>query len=144
MLVSTTSLRAAATLVAACALAACASADYHYSQLSGSRYNRVPIDTYPLSILRVDGQETLKGPLRVARVETRDGRPYAPVDPGMRQVTVQGPPGGAGGVGETRTVPLEIAPCTRYYLVAVKSNPLASDFTVRVDHQEPVSGCSPA
>ena len=65
-------------------------------------------------------------------------------DAGMRQVTVQGPPGGTGGVGELRTVPLEIAPCTRYYLVAVKSNRLAPDFTVRVDYQEPVSGCTPA
>jgi len=68
--------------------------------------------------------------------------PYALVGSGHAPVTVQGPPGGAGGVGETRTVPLEIAPCTRYYLVAVKSNALASDFTVRVDYQEPVSGCS--
>ena len=69
---------------------------------------------------------------------------FALVDAGLRQVTVQGPPGGTGGVGETRTVPLEVAPCTRYYLVAVKSTPLANDFTVRVDHQEPVSGCTPA
>lgn len=143
MLISSRTFRTAAALTAACALAACASNDYHYSQLSGTRYHRVPIDTYAVSILRVDGQESLAGTL-ARRVENRDGysRPYALVDPGLRQVTVQGPPGGAGGVGETRTVPLEIAPCTRYYLVAVKTNPLASDFTVRVDYQEPVSGCT--
>jgi hypothetical protein len=69
---------------------------------------------------------------------------FALVDAGPRQITVQGPPGGTGGVGETRTFPLDVAPCTRYYLVAVKSNRLAHDFTVRVDHQEPVSGCTPA
>ncbi len=144
MLISSRSFRIAAALAATCVLAACASTDYHYSQLSGTRYFRVPIDTYPVSILRVDGQESLTAPLTRLRVENRDGysRPYALVDPGLRQVTVQGPPGGAGGVGETRTVPLEIAPCTRYYLVAVKTNPLASDFAVRVDYQEPVSGCT--
>ena len=135
----------AAALAAACTLAACASsADYHYSQLSGARYYRVPIDTYPVSIVRIDGQNSLTGPLARLRTESRDGYPrsYALVDPGPHQITVQGPPGGSGGVGETRTVPLEIAPCTRYYLVAVKTNALASDFTVRVDYQEPVSGCS--
>jgi hypothetical protein len=145
MKLSSRSLRTGAVIAAACALAACASTDYHYSQLSGKRYHRTPIDTYPVSIVRIDGKDSLQGPLRVDRRESREGyqREYALVDPGLRQVTVQGPPGGAGGVGETRTVPLEIAPCTRYYLVAVKSNTLASDFTVRVDYQEPVSGCTP-
>jgi len=137
-------LRPAAAVAAATVLAACASTDYHYSQLSGVRYYRVPIDTYPVSIVRVDGQDVLAGPLR--RVPDHMDpyqRPVSLVEPGMRQVTVQGPPGGTGGIGELRTVPLEIAPCTRYYLVAVKSTPLANDFTVRVDHQEPVSGCTP-
>ena len=144
MLISSRSLRTAAALAAAFTLAACASTDYHYSQLSGARYHRVPIDTYPVSIVRVDGVDTLLGPLSHVRAEGKDAyqRPYSLVDPGLRQVTVQGPPGGAGGVGETRTVPLEIAPCTRYYLVAVKTNALASDFTVHVDYQEPVSGCT--
>ena len=138
-------LRPAAAVAAATVLAACASTDYHYSQLSGVRYYRVPIDTYPVSIVRVDGQDVLAGPLR--RVPDHSDpyqRPVSLVEPGMRQVTVQGPPGGTGGIGELRTVPLEIAPCTRYYLVAVKSTPLANDFSVRVDHQEPVSGCTPA
>ena len=138
-------LRPAAVLAASAVVAACASTDYHYSQLSGSRYYRVPIDTYPVSIVRVDGKDVMAGPLRrVADLSDPYQRPVSLVDPGLRQVTVQGPPGGTGGIGETRTVPLEIAPCTRYYLVAVKSNPLAIDFTVRVDHQEPVSGCTPA
>jgi len=138
-------LRSAAVLAAGTVVAACASTDYHYSQLSGVRYYRVPIDTYPVSIVRVDGKDVMAGRLlRVADASDPYQRPVSLVDPGLRQVTVQGPPGGTGGIGETRTVPLEIAPCTRYYLVAVKSNPLASDFTVRVDHQEPVSGCTPA
>jgi hypothetical protein len=138
-------LQSAAVLAVTTVVAACASTDYHYSQLSGTRYYRVPIDTYPVSIVRVDGVDVMQGSLR--RVPDHADpyqRPVSLVDPGLRQVTVQGPPGGTGGVGELRTVPLEIAPCTRYYLVAVKSTALANDFTVRIDHQEPVSGCTPA
>ncbi len=116
-------------LVAIGTLSACASTDYHYSQLYGTRWYRAPIDTYSVSIVRVDGKDNAFRP--------------ALVDPGVRRVTVQGPPGGTGGVGETRTIELPVAACTRYYLVAVKTNTLANDFTVRVDHQEPVSGCTP-
>ena len=118
-----------AALVAAAALSACASTDYHFSQLYGQRYFKTPIDTYPVSIIRVDGKDTLIRPVLV--------------DPGVRKVVVQGPPGGASHLGEEREVSLTIAPCTRYYLVAVKTNKLASDFTVRVDYQEPVGGCTP-
>jgi hypothetical protein len=115
----------------ACALAACASIDdnYHFSQISGERYFRAPIDTYRVSIVQVDGKSNTFKP--------------ALVDPGLRQITVQGPPGGALGNGLERTLTLEVAPCTRYYLVAVKENRLQSDFDVRVDYQEPVPGCTP-
>ena len=110
-------------------LAGCASTDYHYSQISGQRHFRTPIDTYAVSIVRIDGKDNTFRP--------------ATVDPGLRQITVQGPPGGARGIGEERTIALDVVPCTRYYLVAVKQNPLVSDFSVRVDYQEPVAGCTP-
>lgn len=110
-------------------LAGCASTDYHYSQLSGSRHFRAPIDTYPVSIVRVDGKDNTFRP--------------ATVDAGVRQVTVQGPPGGGSSVGEQRTIALNVAACTRYYLVAVKANSLSSDFTVRVDYEESIGGCTP-
>lgn len=113
---------------AAVLLTGCASTDYHYSQLLGERYHRTPIDTYALTVVRVDGQATMR---RTALVE-----------PGRRDISVQGPPGGAGGVGDVRTISMDVAPCTRYYLVAVKAQALASDFSVRVDHQERVSGCT--
>jgi hypothetical protein len=110
-------------------LAGCASTGYHYSQLLGEKYHRASIDTYPVTVVRVDGKDTTRRPTLV--------------EPGRRDVTVQGPPGGSGGFGEVRTIVLDVAPCTRYYLVAVKSQVLASDFSIRVDHQEPVSGCTP-
>jgi hypothetical protein len=136
----------AAVLTASTLLAACASADYHYSQLTGARYSQTSFDTYPVSILLVDHKSVLDGSAGVVVNGRSTANPthFALVDPGPREITVQGPPGGAGGFGQTLTVPLDVAPCTRYYLVAVKNSPLANDFTVRVDHQEPVSGCTPA
>ena len=121
--------RIGVAIAAITALAACASTDYHYSQLVGKRYFRAPIDTYDVSIVRVDGKDTLLRPVLV--------------DPGLRKVVVQGPPGGARGTGLEREIALDVRPCTRYYLVAVRQNRLASDFDVRVDYQEPVGGCTP-
>ena len=120
------------TLAAVCgvlALGACATG-YHYSQLYGTRYFRSEIDTYDVTIITVDGVTTALRPVAV--------------DPGVRKIVVQGPPGGTRTVGNQQEITLNIAPCTRYYLVAVKSTALANDFTVRVDYQEPVSGCTPA
>ena len=116
-------------IVGIATLAACASTDYHYSQLYGYRYHRAPIDTYDVTILRVDGKDTLFRQVLV--------------DPGVRKIVVQGPPGGASRWGEEREIALDVRPCTRYYLVATRPNKLASDFDVRVDYQEPVAGCKP-
>jgi hypothetical protein len=116
-------------IIAITTLAACASTDYHFSQLYGKRYYRAPIDTYDVTILRVDGQDTLFRPVLV--------------EPGVRKVVVQGPPGGALHLGEEREIALDVRPCTRYYLVAVKSNRLNSDFDIRIDYEEPVGGCTP-
>ena len=110
-------------------LAACASTDYHFSQLYGQRYNRAPIDTYDVIIIRVDGKDSLSRPVLV--------------EPGVRKVVVQGPPGGALHLGEEREIALDVRPCTRYYLVAVKPNRLASEFDIRIDYEEPVGGCTP-
>ena len=111
------------------ALAGCASTEYHYSQLYGQRYYKTPLDTYPVTIVRVDGKDTTLRPVLV--------------DPGLRKITVQGPPGGASHLGEEREIALDVQPCTRYYLVAVRDNRLDADFTVKVDYQEPVGGCTP-
>ena len=132
--------------VAAALLAGCASLDGNYSQLSGTRYFQTSLDTYPVSILLVDEKSVLNGSAGAVVNNSSTPQPsnFALVDPGSHQVKVQGPPGASGDRGEIRTFTLDVAPCTRYYLVAVKSNRLATDFTVRVDHQEPVSGCKPA
>jgi len=119
----------ALAIVGIAMLASCASTDYHYSQIYGQRYNRAPIDTYDVTIIRVDGKDSLYLPVLV--------------DPGVRKVVVQGPPGGASRLGEQREIALDVRPCTRYYLVAVKPNKLSLDFDIRVDYEEPVGGCTP-
>jgi hypothetical protein len=118
---------AAAVLLA---IAGCASTGYHYSQLDGRRYHLAPIDTYPLLVTKVDGKSTM---------------PSTPVlvDPGPRVVAVQTLTDPVHRTGEERTINLDVKPCTHYYLVAVKSNRLASDYSVKVDHEQPVPGCTP-
>ena len=129
MIAATNKLTAAVATVLALALGGCASSGYHYSQIVGTRYFKTNIDTFPVSINEVDGRSYL-------------GNMPVLVDPGLRQVVVQGPPTPVD-LQLTRTVALDVKPCTRYYLVAVKSNPIDNDFTVRIDFEEPVAGCTP-
>src|SRR5690242_847950 len=76
------------------ALAGCATTEYHYSQLYGQRYYKTPLDTYPVTIVRVDGKDTTLRPVLV--------------DPGLRRITVQGPHGGAYRLGEEREFSLDV------------------------------------
>jgi hypothetical protein len=99
-----------------------------YSQLVGNRYFTTNMDTHPVLISSVDGTSTLIVP--------------AQVSPGVRRVTVQGPPGGAGN-SELETFSLDVKPCMRYYIVAFKVSPLDSRFTPKVDFEQPLAGCRP-
>lgn len=97
------------------------------SQLLGERYFVTNIDTYPLLIASVDGQSSTNRPQFV--------------EPGMRRLVLQGPPGGAG-FSAVGPFMLDVKPCTRYYIVAVKANPLDTNFTPRVDYEMPLgSSC---
>jgi hypothetical protein len=116
-------------VAAAAALLSGCSSGFHYSELSGQRYHLTNLDTQSVIISRVDGRST---PLR--------GRVF--VEPGLRTIEVQGPPGGSNR-SELVTTELMVQPCTRYFLVAVKSSRLATDFEVRVDFEEPIAGCTP-
>ena len=120
--------RVAATALALL-LTGCASTGFHYSELVGKRYFNTNLDTYPVLILSVDGRSFVGGvPVLV--------------DPGVRDVLLQGPPTMVD-LQLTQTMKLDVKPCTRYYLVAVKQNPLQNEFTPRVDFEEPVPGCTP-
>ena len=119
-----------ASILFAATLSACAGLPPGYGQVDGHKYHVATIDTYAVQIIRVDDRDTTDSPTFV--------------DPGLRKVTVQGPPDGARRFGEQRTIDLNVVPCTRYYLVAQKANPLLTDFNVKIDHQEAIGGCSTA
>ena len=55
----------------------------------------------------------------------------------------QGPTPPGARFGESVRFDLDVKPCTRYYLVAVKETALSRDFEVRVDHAEVIAGCTP-
>ena len=116
-----------ATLALAMLAAGCTTP---YSRVDGDRYFLTNLDTYPVIVTRIDGESTpLHGP--------------ALIEPGRHEVTVRAFPTRYQHFGEERTITLDVAPCTRYWLVAVKPGPLSADFTVRVDYQEAISGCIP-
>ena len=97
------------------------------SQLLGERYFLTNIDTYALDIASVDGVSSTLSPQFV--------------EPGTRRLVLRGPPGGAG-FSAVESFTLEVKPCTRYYIVAVKANPLDTEFTPRVDFAMPLgSSC---
>ena len=128
--ISARTLTACAATAAVALLAACASTDYHYSQLRGAKYHQALMDTYAVTIISVDGKSSSQRPFQV--------------DPGMRHIVVQAPPTSAGqGDGTLGSIDLAVAPCTSYYLVAKKKNPLLHDFDVIVDHEEPIGRCTP-
>ena len=64
------------------------------------------------------------------------------VEPGPRVLVLQGPPGGAG-FSALEPFELEVKPCMRYYIVALKLSPLDSNFKPQVDFMQPLAGCSP-
>jgi hypothetical protein len=129
MPVHSSSLPRVAAVAVALGAALFAGCSTPYSQLLGYRYYRTPIDTYPVSITRVDDRGYARLPVLI--------------EPGSHQVTVQAPPAAGFAYGNSQTFTLDVKPCTRYYLVAVKSNRLSQEFTPRVDYEEPVAGCKP-
>ena len=98
------------------------------SQLVGERYFVTHIDTYPVLIASVDGSSSTISPKFV--------------EPGVRRLVLQGPPGGAG-VSAVEPFMLDVKPCIRYYIVAVKPSHIDNNFTPRVDYEMPVPGCTP-
>jgi hypothetical protein len=113
-------------LVAVLAVAGCATPYTNNSELVGARYHKTEIETYPVIVTSVDGVST---PVR-QRIW---------VEPGMREIVVEDPIH-SGLASAVRRFKLDVQPCTRYYLVAVKDTRLSSDYEVRVDYIEPLEG----
>ena len=117
-------------VLASLAETGCATWGPTWSEISGARYNVTTLNRRPAFVQKIDGSSAfVTNPIKI--------------DPGKHEIELSSPqPGWAGG-GPLRTMTLNVEPCTRYYLVAVRDNRLDSDFTVRVDYEEPVGGCTP-
>ena len=113
-------------LAAVLAATGCAIPYTNNSELVGTRYHKAEIDTYPVMVTSVDGVST---PVR-QRIW---------VEPGMREIEVEDPIH-SGLPSSVKRFRLEVQPCTRYYLVAVKDTRLSSDYEVRVDYTETLEG----
>ena len=115
-----------ASAVALLALAGCASTPFSY--IDGNRYFKTDYHSYSVIVLDVDGRSDTRNPVMV--------------EPGRKVIRVQGPPAHGFSYGETRNLTLDVKPCTRYYLKAVKKNALEQDFVPEVDYVEPIAGCT--
>lgn len=113
-------------LATAVALSGCAST-FTDSYLVGERWFKADANTTPVIILGVDDRDTLQK--RVL------------VEPGIRMVRVQAAPV-PGAPNQTATLKLDVKPCTQYYIVAWRQNPLIAEFEPRVDYAAPLSGCT--
>lgn len=114
-----------ASIAAVAVMAGCATAPFSY--IHGNRYFTAELNSYSVIVLDVDGRSETRNPVMV--------------DPGLRVIRVQGPPVVGYRFGETRAITLDVKPCTRYYLKAVKKNSLEQDFEPLVDYVEPIAGC---
>lgn len=117
--------RALLAATASLAIAGCATPTFSY--IDGNKYFQAEMNSYSVIVLDVDGTHYARNPVMI--------------DPGRRVVRVQGPPSPGFTYGESRSITLEVKPCTRYYLKAVKKNSIEQDFTPMVDYEEPISGC---
>ena len=111
--------------VAAALTAGCATTPFSY--IDGNRYHRTELNSYSVIVLDVDGRSDTRNPVMV--------------DPGRHVIRVQGPAAAGFRYGETRTITLDVKPCTWYYLKAVKKNSLDQDFEPQVDYTEAIAGC---
>lgn len=114
-----------ASAVAVLALAGCATPPFSY--IDGNRYFRTDYHAYSVIVLDVDGRSDVRNPVMI--------------EPGRKVIRVQGPPATGFPYGEIRAFTLDVKPCTRYYLKAVKKNSLEQDFEPQVDYVEPIAGC---
>ncbi|MEP6609925.1 MAG: hypothetical protein ABJA83_14810 [Burkholderiaceae bacterium] len=117
--------RKLAGLTAVAMMVGCAATPFSY--VDGNRYFRAELNSYSVIVLDVDGRSDTRNPVMI--------------NPGRHVIRVQGPPANGFRYGETRAITLDVKPCTRYYLKAVKKNSLEQDFEPQVDYVEPIAGC---
>jgi hypothetical protein len=98
-----------------------------FSYIDGNRWYKAELNSYSVVVLDVDGVSYTRNPVMV--------------DPGVHVIRVQGPPAPGFRYGEDKTLTVDVKPCMRYYLKAVKKTSVEQDYTPAVDYVDPISGC---
>ncbi len=122
-------LRLATVGLAAAVLAGCGTAPLSYLY-DRQVYYRAELHRYPLLVEQVDGASTTFRPL--------------PITAGDHLVTFSAAPVGGFSQPVTKTYPMAIAPCTRYYVAAQRDSALDQDWHLVVEQTFSVAGCDPA
>ncbi len=97
---------------------------------------RTALNRYPLEVLAIDGVyvPSDRGPNSHSQ----------PISPGMHTVLFAAPPVAHDHFPVEKAYPMEIAPCTRYYVAADRENRLKRDWSLVVEYTSPEGNCDPA
>jgi hypothetical protein len=103
-------------------LSSCASYDTPYSLL-GATKTKLDVNTFNIGIERVDGSSPMQEPIKLT--------------PGAHKVEVS-----ASGLSNAITVvSLDLKPCTQYWIVGERFDPVGNIIKVKVDRTEAIPGC---
>ena len=110
----------------ACIVSGCGSAPLSF--LDGRPPNLLPAIQYPVRIVSVDGGLEFRNPVQVA--------------PGPRYLVIEAAPAHSARGTTQRSFVFPVAPCTRYYLAAVRNSPMDAGWDLVVQQKEAVAGCN--
>ena len=116
-------------VLAAVTLAACAGAPVSYLY-DNQVYYRAIRDRFPVFVLEIDGSSPAFRPV--------------PITPGQHLLRLDAQAVGGFGERVSKTYPITIEPCTRYYLAAQRQSQISQDWELVVERTFPVGGCDPA
>jgi hypothetical protein len=114
--------------VAVAGLVACTTTK-PFSYLDSERWSKVEMNTYDTSIVSIDGTSSAF-------------RSRIVVQPGPHHIVFQTRPAAGFTYSPDKALDIEIQPCMRYWFEAKRVNALQQDFEPRVNHIEPVPGCT--
>lgn len=99
------------------------------SFLHGQPKTVTDVQLYPVRVVSVDGAMQFHSPVQV--------------EPGPRLLVLEAAPSGSARRTEMQTFAMRVEPCTRYYLAARRTSPMAAGWQLVVDAKETVAGCDP-
>lgn len=118
-------------LAALTALAGCSTAPLSF--IEGTPVTRTDIDLSPVRVVSIDGELQLQSLTQAVGIA-----------PGRRWLVLEAAPTKTSARLVQRSFVFKVEPCTRYFLAARRSNPMASEWDLVIDQREPVAGCNAA